>query len=154
MKISLILLLCAIVTACGASGPVYKQHLASNANSAIVYVYRPSRAVNCCVAPKVYVEGEAQGTLKNGGYLVFELPPRKTTITVGDGAHGFEAQTLELSLEAGTSYYLKWVIGELSQLDMMAVGGMAVGRSERNYHLIKVSHEQAQGEISNLKNSK
>lgn len=154
MKLFLTLLLCVVMTACGASGPIYKQHLASNPNSAMVYVYRPSRAVNCCVAPTVYVEAEAQGTLKNGGYLVFELPPRETTITVGDGAHGFEAQTLELPLDAGTSYYLKWVIGELSQLDMMAVGGMAVGRSERNYHLIKVPHEQAEDEISTLKNSK
>ncbi|WP_041324530.1 DUF2846 domain-containing protein [Saccharophagus degradans] len=146
-----------LLAGCSASGPVYKQHELQNSKNATLYIYRPSKAVNCCVAPLIYVDSEKLGPLKNGGYTVQELEPGAHVITVGDGSHGFDASTVELNFESGEEYYLKWVIGSLDNLGVVILTGMvgagAAAPGERDYNLVVINSEDAKVEISKLKMS-
>ena len=139
------------LTSCAATGPKFKEHSLVKPDNAVVYIYRPTKTVNCCVAPKVYINQVPKADLKNGGYLVYELSAGKYEIVVGDGSYGFTPETLNLSLAAGESVYLKWVIGGLSQLDIMAIGNIAVGNSSRDYYLLQYPNEKAILEIKELK---
>ena len=150
----LLLIFSICLAACSASGPKYTQHYAQANTAAVVYVYRPQRVVNCCVAPAVYINGVENGSLKNGGYLVFELLKGDHTVTVGDGSYGFSAQTVSLSIEPGGVHYLKWVIGSLSQFDVLVIGGIGAAYAQRDYHLFEIPLEHAVNEIKELKLSK
>ena len=138
---------------CGASGPVFKQYLPKNSDSATVYIYRPSRTVNCCVAPAVYLNGDKGYSLKNGGYLVYELTQGKHEVTVGDGTYGFTEESLELNLKRGEHYFLKWNIGPIENMgDIIAVailGGATPG--QREYNLVQVNPDVGKQEITTLK---
>jgi len=149
----LLLLFGFILVGCAASGPTYKQYSVQNQGSAVVYIYRPSRSVNCCVAPAVYINDSKRHSLKNGGYLAYELESGVHKITVGDGAYGFTAETLELNLEKGKDYFLKWNIGPIENIgDVVAVamlGGATAGK--REYNLVQMNSDVAKTEISSLK---
>lgn len=140
-----------ILTSCAASGPKFQEARLSKPENALLYVYRPAKTVNCCVAPKVYVNKSPKADLKNGGYQVYELPIGNHEIIVGDGSYGFTPEIVNLSLSSGESVYLKWVIGDLSQLDILAVGNIAVGSSARDYYLLQYPNEKAILEIKELK---
>lgn len=148
----LIILACGLF-GCSASGPIYQQYSPRNVDAAVVYVYRPSRTVNCCVAPAVYLGATKKESLKNGGYLVYELVAGRHKITVGDGAYGFTPESLELELEQGEQYFLKWNIGPIeNMMDVVAVaalGGAAAG--QREYNLVQVTPTVAKQEIATLK---
>lgn len=139
-----------LLASCSAAGPKFQEYALANTNNAIVYIYRPTKTVNCCVAPNVYINQAPKAGLKNGGYLAYELPPGNHEITVGDGSYGFTAETVNLTLTSGDVIYLKWVIGSLSQFDILAIGSVAVGRSARDYHLLQYPAEKAQVEIKEL----
>jgi hypothetical protein len=151
--ISLIFIIISLA-GCSASGPLYSDFSPNLTGSSIIYIYRPSRAVNCCVAPAAYINGARLESLKNGGYLVYEFPAGNYEVTVGDGDYGFDPQTLKISTSAGSIHYLKWVIGSLDQFDAMIVGGYGVGYATRNYHLIEMPLDKARDEIVSLKLSK
>ena len=140
-----------LLTACSAAGPKFQEYALSKSENAVVYIYRPTKTVNCCVAPKVYINQTPKSDLKNGGYVVYELPAGKHEIVVGDGSFGFTPEKVNLSLKSGEIVYLKWVIGSLSQLDILAVGNIAVGSSARNYYLLKYPSNEALPEIKELK---
>ena len=152
-RVIIILLFSLGLCGCSASGPIYKQYSPVGAESAIVYVYRPSRSVNCCVAPAVYLNGDKQHSLKNGGYLFYELTQGTHTLTVGDGSYGFTKESLELEVEVGKHYYLKWNIGPIENMgDVVAVamlGGATAG--QREYNLVQINSDIAKQEISSLK---
>ncbi len=151
IKRIIVLLGIVFLTSCAASGPKFQEKTITNATNAIIYVYRPSKTVNCCVAPKVYLNKVPTADLKNGGYIAVEVPAGKHEVTVGDGSYGFTPEKLMLSLNSGESVYLKWVIGGLTQFDIMAVGNVAVGTSAREYFLLQFPKEKAIIEISELK---
>lgn len=140
---------------CSATGPTYSQYQSQEANSSVVYIYRPSKSVNCCVAPAVYINGQKKNSLKNGGYVVYELEPGTHVVAVGDGTYGFEKSALQLDLGAGESYYLKWVIGpvenfsELVLASVAGVTGSAIGA--RDYNLVPIKSQIAKEEIRALK---
>lgn len=140
-----------LLTSCSAAGPKFQEHSLVKAENAVVYIYRPTKTVNCCVAPKVYINQTPKADLKNGGYVVYELPAGKQEIIVGDGSYGFTPEKISLSLESGESVYLKWVIGGLSEIDILAVGNIAVGSSARDYYLLEYPTEKAISEIKELK---
>ncbi|WP_299946875.1 DUF2846 domain-containing protein [uncultured Microbulbifer sp.] len=149
MKLTYILTILAFgLLGCSANGPIYQEHTQSLKDSSVVYIYRPSRAINCCVAPAVYINGESSGSLKNGGYLVYELPAMKHEITVGDGSNGFEPLTYNKSLKKNESYYLKWVIGSVEELNLPAL------YAPRNYYLVEVKADDAQIDLKKLKLSR
>jgi len=145
MRRLIVFIAAAFLLGCAASGPQYSEHSASKASAGVIYVYRPTRAVNCCVAPAVYVDGVKRGELKNGGYLVYDLAAGKHSVQVGDGGYGFDPQTQDVVIEPGGSYYLKWVIGKLEAVDFRSYS------ADYNYHLIPVPVERAKSEISGLK---
>ncbi|MBK6510723.1 MAG: DUF2846 domain-containing protein [Haliea sp.] len=151
MRTFISVLIAVLLTACAASGPQYSAHKATTAEAAVIYVYRPSRAVNCCVAPVVYLDDARRGDLKNGGYLVFEVPAGKHAVQVGDGTHGFDAQVQEFQAEAGKSYYLKWVIGSIEDAGVFIVGSVSAAYATRNYHLVLVPQDAATTELAELK---
>lgn len=151
-----LIIVCLIaLSGCSASGPAYSQYQSQEANSSVVYIYRPSKSVNCCVAPAVYIDGQKKNSLKNGGYVVYELEPGAHVVAVGDGKYGFEKSDLQLDLSAGESYYLKWVIGplenfsELVLASVAGVSGSAIGA--RDYNLVPIKSQVAKEEIRALK---
>ncbi|WNO08945.1 DUF2846 domain-containing protein [Teredinibacter sp. KSP-S5-2] len=155
-RIVLLIFVVGTLIGCAASGPIYKQYSPKSTDSAVVYVYRISRSVNCCVAPAVYINDSKRDSLKNGGYLVYELDSGAQKITVGDGSYGFTEETLELNLEKGKQYFLKWNIGPIVNMEYaitMAVAfGVALG--QREYNLVQMDDSVAKQEISSLKLSK
>lgn len=150
-KIILCIISVLILGSCAASGPKFQEHGLSKPENALVYIYRPTKTVNCCVAPKVYINKSPKADLKNGGYQVYELPAGQYEIVVGDGSYGFTPEIVNLSLKSGEEIYLKWVIGDLSQLDILAIGNLAVGSSARDYYLLQYPNEKANMEIKELK---
>lgn len=145
------LMVVVLLTSCSATGPKFQEYTLSKAENAVVYIYRPTKTVNCCVAPKVYINQTPKADLKNGGYVVYELPAGKHEIVVGDGSFGFTPEKISLSVAYGEIVYLKWVIGGLSQLDILAVGNIAVGTSVRDYYLLQYPSHEALPEIKELK---
>ncbi len=153
LRVTTLIVLVFSLYGCGASGPIYKQYSPQNNDSAIVYIYRPSRSVNCCVAPAVYVNDSKKASLKNGGYLVYELAAGKHKITVGDGSYGFTPESLEVDFKKSKHYFLKWNIGPIENMgDVIAVamlGSATAGK--REYNLVQVDSVAAKREISSLK---
>lgn len=86
-----------LLTACSAAGPKYQEYALTKSENAVVYIYRPTKTVNCCVAPKVYINQSPKSDLKNGGYVVYELPAGQHEIVVGDGSFGFTSEKVNLS---------------------------------------------------------
>ncbi len=138
---------------CSASGPIFKQYTPQKSDSAILYIYRPQKTVNCCVAPAVYIDGATQHALKNGGYHVYELPAGNYEVIVGDGSYGFTAESIELKLEQSNHYYLKWNIGPIENLSAVITGAILGGATsgQREYNLVQMDPATAKQEISSLK---
>ena len=144
-KVSLLFIINTLLGCATTSDPTHQPYVDASTESAIVYIYRLSRTVNCCFSPNAYINDKARGSLKNGGYLVFELPKGNYSITVGDGSYGFEAASISKQLHAGEVTYLKWVIGSIKEPNIPAMLAL------RNYHLQEVNLSEAKNEISNLK---
>ena len=108
MRHLIISLALVLLAGCAATGvPFVAQDNADLAN-ATVHVYRPARAVNCCVAPYILINDEKRGQLKNGGYMSFVVPPGPITVEAINESAGFKSLKLTLDGKAGQSYYLRW----------------------------------------------
>lgn len=138
------------LTACAANGPKFHEKGPSQSENSLIYIYRPTRTINCCVSPKIYLDQAPKANLNNGGYAVYEVSAGQHQVIVGDGTYGFTAEKLNVTTTPGEAVYLKWVIGDLSQVDMMIVGALAVGSAKRDYHLIQIPKDKALPEISTL----
>lgn len=138
-----------LLGSCAASGPSFIPYIASDESSSTIYVYRPKRAVNCCVSPMVYLDGIEQSYLKNGGYLPLEVTQGQHEVTVGDGKNGFTAATVEMEFKGGGSHYLRWDIGNMN--GVLVVTSVGATGGERSYRLAEIEESVAQQEISVLK---
>lgn len=108
MRRLLVLLFIFALSGCAASGARYTPDVLSDPGKAIIYAYRPSITINCCVSPAIFVNGKEQGVLKNGGYLALVASPGITNIRAVNTSVGFAPLDLQIDVKAGEAYYLRW----------------------------------------------
>ena len=104
----LFLLVLVLLAGCGATGAPFVLEKNSSNAKAIIYFYRPSIAINCCVAPNVFVNNHKIGQLKNGGYLSATVSPGSVDLETVNESVGFKPLKLSIEAEAGQTYYFRW----------------------------------------------
>lgn len=83
-RISIVLF--AFLSGCAATGVPFATPVDPLVGEAVVYVYRLHNQAFRNVYPKVYINGEERGPLKNEGFLVLRMPPGPAELAVkGDG---------------------------------------------------------------------
>jgi hypothetical protein len=135
-----------VLSGCAASGPTFT-NIQPEDGLAIVYIYRTTSMINCCVSPIVSINEKQYGPLKNGGYIPVRLEPGKYTFSAENTGVGFNKVSTTLDVAAGESYFVRWFIGDLQELDLLSYA------SKYEYQIFPVSPEKAKGEISELKQS-
>src|SRR5690349_15073399 len=74
-RLGLLAIFSLLLTACSASGPAFTPAAAPTPNTALVYIYRPSRIMIVPVSPGILIDGEERISMKNNAYSFFYLPP-------------------------------------------------------------------------------
>jgi Protein of unknown function (DUF2846) len=143
MKKLLLLILSFMLVAC-ARGPVFEA-LSISEDDAVVYIYRPNNVwSNCCVGPKILINGEESGVLGNGAYLAYRLPAGNQQITAHNAAFGFYRINLDIELEAGKEYFIQWYKGVVLESDVLA----HASRGDNN--LVQMQADVGLSDISHL----
>jgi hypothetical protein len=106
-----------LIGGCAATGARFSPEPAVGNGKALVYVYRPSIAVNCCVAPYIFINSQKQGQLKNGGYLVVAVDPGPLTVEAVNETVGFKSLKLTVNAMPGQSYYFRWAAAAAMGMD-------------------------------------
>lgn len=102
----------ALLAGCSAMGPRFVDEPAP-ADKARVYIYRPDSMAFKARSLGVEVNATRVATLKNNGYLVFDVPPGAHDVKIGwdtwigDGAID-RPITGRMKVSAGTRYYLRF----------------------------------------------
>lgn len=108
MKKILFLIVPLVLGGCAASGALFVAGVKPAPDKANVYVYRPERTINCCVAPYVFVNNDRRGQLTNGGYLLFRISPGPVTVEAVNETVGFDSLKLTIDARPGQTYYFRW----------------------------------------------
>jgi len=156
MRTLLMPMLLILLTGCAAAGVPFTPETHTGGNKVVVYVYRPSLAVNCCVAPYIFINGEKQSQLKNGGYLLFILDPGPISLEAVNEAVGFKPLRVAMYGEPGQSYYVRWAPAAMmgwnpskdasEKAPRMKQEGIFVSTDEAK----KRAQEQSQGTLANV----
>ncbi|MFA0791125.1 hypothetical protein ACCI51_11265 [Microbulbifer echini] len=81
---------------------------------------------------------------------MYQLEPGIYRFTAENESVGFYRLGLDLELQAGKTYYLKWFVGDLSSLETAVYGGIGVGVASYDYKFIRLPSEVAMPEIRTL----
>ena len=100
------------LSGCAATGAPFVAPADPPAGEAVVYVYRLNNQAFRNVYPKVHINGEDRGALKNQGFLLFRLPPGLAEITVkGDGMIWPKSSVaIRPSLSANSVHFIRYSI--------------------------------------------
>lgn len=130
-----------LLAACSASGPAFTAAAAPAVNSALVYIYRPSRIMIAPVSPGIVIDGEERILMKNNGYSFFYLPPGRHSfaLLLSDRYKGLAH--VNMDLQEGHTYFLK-VDGDHSSFGMF---------KSISFRLLPVSEQTAREEIGECK---
>jgi hypothetical protein len=117
-----------LLTSC-ATGPKFTSAPPPPSGKALIYVYRKGSIVGAAGYSRIYVNGELQGSLSNGGYETCNVPEGTVSFSTLCRAiwalPGIAALTrlqqeqnerLRFQAEAGKTYYIKWSIGDKMKL--------------------------------------
>jgi hypothetical protein len=110
-------------------------------------MYRPSSFVMSLAIPTVKLNSEPAEGVRNGSYIVYELPPGKHKFNLSNNAN-WAAGNIEFSVDAleGERYFYRLT----AHVDDMAAYGQFVTISMGS-HLHQVSKEFALQEMAELK---
>jgi len=116
-------------------------------NATQIYMYRPSSFVMSLAIPTVKLNSEPAEGVRNGSYIVYELPPGKHKFNLSNNAN-WAAGNIEFSVDAleGERYFYRLT----AHVDDMAAYGQFVTISMGS-HLHQVSKEFALQEMAELK---
>ncbi len=106
------LVFAAFVAGCAATGPQFQPVQYVEPETALVYLYRPSQFVGGGITPPVFVDNVKQFELPNNGYAEMRLSPGKHVIETRKDSNIFISDavgSVELEVEAGETYYIKWL---------------------------------------------
>jgi len=109
MKKIMFLIVLGILSGCAATGQQFSiMDLGVNNSDAVIYLYRPSRFANSAGYPKITLDGENKGGLKNGGYLVFRVSPGSHTITQEySWTWDFKANPVVVNAKKNSQYFVR-----------------------------------------------
>lgn len=131
----------------GAAGVPYSGLSELKQDTAQVYIYRPSRFVMGMAIPTIKVNGIKATGVRNGSYVVYQLPPGMHKISILRNANWMPGNVdLELDLEDQNRYFFRLTTGTR---DATAVGNsisLSVGGT-----IQEVSEEFAITELPLLK---
>lgn len=107
-KIILVISILSALVGCAAPGPIFEP-LAQKEESAVLYIYRPSKFAGGGTYPHIYIDGKEKFPLRNGGYLSFYLSPGEYTIESKgkDWKWDLPDSSVKVTLEKGEIYYIK-----------------------------------------------
>jgi len=107
-----------------ASGPEFKPITDIPSNKALVYVYRKGRILGAANESHIFVNGEYLTKLKNSAYAPRVVEPGKVVFSTlrrlnaamlgGAVLASLEKEKnmrLTISVEAGNTYYVQWLVG-------------------------------------------
>ena len=145
-----------------ASGPSFVEPQEYSSEKATLFIYREVGYTHMAVCYVARLNGAKIGCLGNGSYIVTEVEPGKSTVSAAleDSLGTHSNLELEVSLEAGKKYFLKYTT-ELSYKKSVESG---VGRRDFNIWLtglvipykkglFPVAEEIAMKELQGLKQS-
>lgn len=109
--ILLAFILCVI--GCAASGPPFESVPDPDGNSGVVTLYRLKAFTGGGGYPIVYIDGHEVGTLKNGGYGFYMLPPGEHSFVLSNTHPKWtsENQTWFADVEGDSQLFYKVVVG-------------------------------------------
>lgn len=97
-----------MLAGCAATGAPFALEKNISSNKAVIYIYRPEIAINCCVSPNIFINNENIGQLKNGGYLSTVVVPGSITAEAINKNVGFKSLKLTIDAKPDQTYYLRW----------------------------------------------
>lgn len=103
-------LLCLLLSACAATGPIFTSIEAPSDSEATVYIYRMHYYANRNSYPHVYLNNQQRDPIKDEGYLVYRVPPGKTAVEIRGNMWNWPMSVplkLEPNLEAKKVYYFR-----------------------------------------------
>jgi len=116
-RMSIAILLSSLLLAgCSAAGPAFSP-AAPAANSALVYIYRPSRIMIAPISPGIVIDGEERILMKNNGYSFFYLPAGKHSFALKLTDRYKGLAQVNADVQSGHTYFLK-VDGDHSSFGM------------------------------------
>lgn len=133
VAMALMLVVAALLTGCGASGPGFKRIDAPADGQGVVYIYRQPSGLGMAVHGTVRANGKVVTDVKNGGYYPYVGSPGDTKFEIRTEA----TNEATINVETGVEKYLKVTVGM----------GFFVG----HLHLTEVSPEIGKREIAECK---
>jgi hypothetical protein len=89
-----------------ATGPAFSSVETTDANKALVYIYRPFNIIQIGVMPYIYIDEVKYGQLKSGGYLYYFVDPGKRMIEFRSSPD--RTMTIYPDFIAGEEYYFRF----------------------------------------------
>jgi hypothetical protein len=103
MKLTILLVLCFALAGCGAQGEPFQPERPI-ASKAVIYVYRPYKALSSQAIPMVTC-GHESFELDPGGYYAIKEDPGQVTCAIAD-----EPAQYKFEAHAGEQYYVEEVV--------------------------------------------
>ena len=149
MRYFLLLVVVWVVTGCSATGSDFKT-TATSGGKGVVHVYRPTNwRATWGDAPNISVDGRRVGSLKNAGFLTFQLPPGRHEVEVRVPLmQWFGGRKAKVNVAPGGKYYLRVGL-ELDDIVFGANGPLPIS----SFHIQQVPARKALAEIKKTKSS-
>lgn len=155
-SIKILLLSALLLTGCtgtgfgGQRGQPFAGLESLNATNGQIYVYRPYKKFWLKAYPNISVDAEIAGELRNGTYVVIELPPRKYNLAILQNEYwAIPDMTTEIEVKAGERlFYRVAAIWEDMSVDVYGPIGLVSFSTKARFEL--VAEEVAVREINDL----
>jgi len=146
-----LLLVSALITACGASGPQFKPE-ATSASDVSLYIYRPDTMVGIINfdVPFIHLNDTLLTRIRIGGYLVKRVAPGKHKLTTTESLFGSDTGKVrgETTFEAGAGspVYLRYT-EQFKKVTPIVLPNVVVISSTGDYRFELVDEETALSEL-------
>ena len=111
-RLTVLFLLAAVVSGCAsfvASGPPFDEKIFLESDSATFFVYRPEHFFFAGRVPNLYVDEVDRGSLRDGGYMSFNVQPGTHTLTLRGDIFWWPVQplTVKINVSSNQKYFLR-----------------------------------------------
>lgn len=100
------------VSACSASGPLFKRHSDPGPEGGLIYLYRPDRFVHKAGAPEILIDSKKVVTLRNNGYTAVYVTPGSHVIVAKRHVWSWDIQDMVVQFKVlpGTTYFVRLLL--------------------------------------------
>ena len=154
MRILASFLLLTLLSGCiglgGQKGSLFKEFEAPRAGTGQIYIYRPYKLFWLKAYPNVMINEVLVGELRNGTYVVVNIPPGNHEITLPSNSFwAIPDMTAKLKIEAGERIFLR-VGARLDHVLPMYFGAFGVVSMSASAVMTSVNEDLATEEIVEL----